>query len=88
MIVVQKKDVASWLIAEYLANLHVVNEKIRFYERKYAKTWKEFSEAIKGASKEDFAQWDDYIEWKAYVRTAEALTVKIDEVKRGNFEIA
>jgi hypothetical protein len=86
-ITIQKQNVAVWLKAEYLATLHTVNEKRRLFERKYGQTWEEFSEEVEGASEEDFARWDDYIEWKAYVKTAEDLAVKIVEVKRGNFEV-
>ncbi len=36
---------------------------------------------------EDFARWDDYIEWQAYIKTANDLAAKMNEVKHGNFEI-
>jgi hypothetical protein len=88
MITVQKQHIANWLMAEYLANSHVVNEKIRLFERKYGQTYDEFSQVVKNASVENFDQWDDYIEWKAYVKTAEDLALKMDEVKHGNFKIA
>ena len=88
MITIQKKNVANWLLAEYLATSHAVNEKIRLFERKYAKTWDEFSKETETASDEDFNQWDDYIEWKAYIKTAKDLAFKIDEVRHGNFEVA
>jgi len=87
MITIQKQNVANWLLAEYLANSHVVNEKIRLYERKYAKSWDEFSKEIELDTEEDFGRWDDYIEWKACVKTAEDLALKIREVRHGNFKI-
>ena len=88
MITIQKQDVANWLLAEYLATSHTVNEKLRLFERKYGQTWEEFSKAVVSAPDENFDQWDDYIEWKAYVKTAEDLAHKIAEVRRGNFEVA
>jgi hypothetical protein len=88
MITVQKQNVANWLLAEYLATSHAVNEKIRLFERKYGQTWDEFSKAVEAASEEDFAQWDDYIEWKAYIKTAKDLAFKINEVRHGNFKVA
>ncbi len=33
-------------------------------------------------------KWDDYIEWKAYIKMDEELSAKIEEVRHGNFEIA
>jgi hypothetical protein len=88
MITIQKQNVANWLLAEYLATSHAVNEKIRLFERKYGQTWDEFSKAVAAASEEDFARWDDYIEWKAYTKTAKDLTFKINEVRHGNFKVA
>jgi hypothetical protein len=88
MIIVQKQNVANWLMAEYLATSHTVNEKIRLFERKYAQTWDEFSKEVQTAPNEQFSQWDDYIEWKAYVKMAIELSFKIEEVRHGNFEIA
>ena len=87
MITIQKQDVANWMLADYLANLHAVNQKLQLFERKYQQTWEEFSEEMAETSKEDFERWDDFIEWKAYVKTAEDLAAKIDEVKRGNFTV-
>lgn len=88
MITVQKQYVANWLLAEYLANAYAVNEKIRLFEQKYGQTWDEFSREVLAAPDEDFTRWDDYIEWKACVKTAEDLALKIEEVKHGNFEVA
>lgn len=88
MILVQKQSVANWLLAEYLATSHTVNEKLRLFECKYAKTWDEFSQEIEVTTEEDFGRWDDYIEWKAYIKTAQDIASKIDEVKRGNFEVS
>ena len=88
MITIQKQNVANWLLAEYLANSHTVNEKLRLFENKYAQTWDEFSKEVKAAPDEDFGRWDDYIEWKAYINMAKDLAFKIEEVRRGNFKIA
>jgi hypothetical protein len=87
MITIQKQNVANWLMVEYLATLHAVNEKIRLFEHKYAQRWEEFSTDLKATSAENFDHWDDYIEWKAYVKMAGDLARKIDEVKHGNFMV-
>lgn len=88
MITVQKQSVINLLMVEYMADFHAVNDELRFLEHKYNQTWDVFSQAVKSASEEDFEQWDDYIEWKGYVRAANNLAIKMDEVKHGNFEIA
>jgi hypothetical protein len=74
-------------MAEYLATSHAINEKLRLFEHKYAQTWDEFAKQVAAAPDEDFNQWDDYIEWKAYLKTAKDLAFKIEEVKHGHFEI-
>jgi hypothetical protein len=53
-------------------NLHIVKEKIALFEKKYGKTFSEFEKEVL-SSKEDFEKWDDYLEWKAYVKTLEDL---------------
>jgi len=88
MITLTKQDVGNWLLAEYLSTLHTVREKLRFFEQKYHQSWETFNTNIISSVQEDFAQWDDYIEWKAYMRMSEELSVKINEVRHGNFEIA
>jgi len=88
MITVQKQNIADWIVVGYLADLHTVTEKLRYLEQKYSQTWDEFSKQIKESSSENFNRWDDYIEWKAYVKTDKDLKFKIEEVRRGNFEIA
>jgi hypothetical protein len=88
MITVKKQDVGNWLLVEYLSNLHTVREKLRFFEQKYHQSWETFGTDATTSVKEDFARWDDYIEWKAYVKMAEELSAKIGEVRHGNFEIA
>ncbi|MFQ6056657.1 MAG: hypothetical protein ACE5J3_11825 [Methanosarcinales archaeon] len=40
------------------------------FSDKYNTTFKEFEKKIENSIEENFEEWDDYIEWKAY---AEAL---------------
>jgi hypothetical protein len=42
---------------------------------------------VKISEKEIFSQWDDYMEWKAYVKMSDEIEYKIEEVKHGHFEI-
>jgi len=77
-----------WLLIEFLSTLHTVREKLRLLEQKYHQSWDAFDAQITMSVKEAFAQWDDYIEWKAYMKTADELSAKINEVRHGNFEIA
>ncbi len=88
MITVKKQDVGNWLLLEYMSTLHTIHEKLRFFEIKYKQSWEEFDVEALSSMEEDFNRWDDYIEWKAYIKMDEELSTKIGEVKHGNFEIA
>ncbi|MBT7094111.1 MAG: hypothetical protein HN936_12750 [Bacteroidetes bacterium] len=87
MITINKQDVGNWLLLEYLSDLYTVREKLHLFEQKYKQPWETF-EANIASGKEDFSIWDDYIEWKAYIKTGEELSSKIDEVRHGNFKVA
>ena len=55
-----------------LYDLHIVKGKIALFEKKYGKTFSEFEKEV--LSEEDFEKWDDYLEWKAYVKSLKELT--------------
>ncbi|MCI5150653.1 MAG: hypothetical protein D3916_14925 [Candidatus Electrothrix sp. MAN1_4] len=88
MVTVYRQEIAEWLLMEYHAALHTVREKIRLFEQKYKQSWNEFKEQVEHAEQEDFSRWDDYIEWKSQIKILDELSVKIEEVRHGNFEIA
>jgi len=88
MIKVQKQHIGSFLALEYLSTLHTINEKLRFFKQKYKKNFESIEKKIKTMESEDFSLWDDYIEWKSYMKIAADLTHTIQEVKCGNFELA
>jgi len=88
MIKLQKKDISSFLLLEYLSSLHTVNEKLFFFEKKYNKNFESIERQIKKSDQENFTLWDDYIEWKSYTKLADEILHNIQEVKSGNFEIA
>ena len=58
-----------------LYDLHIVKEKLALFEKKYGKTFSEFEKEV--LSKEDFEKWDDYLEWKAYLKSLRELEALI-----------
>ncbi len=88
MITIHKQEVATWVLMDCLSTLHTVREKLRLFERKYNQSWNMFEQKVKTSKKENFSKWDDYIEWKAYVRMSQDITHKIEEVRHGHFEVA
>ena len=73
---------------DYQDKLYIVRDKLRYFENKYHQSWGLFEQQVRTSVEEDFAQWDDYIEWKAYGKMAEEVMPKIEEVKHVHFEIA
>ena len=52
-------------------DLHIVKEKVSLFEKKYGKTFSEFEKEV--LSEENFEKWDDYLEWKAYLKSLKEL---------------
>ena len=87
MVIVDKSHISSVLLMETYAELHELNERIKWYEEKYQQTFKEFEKMIhKG--KEDFKLYDDYIEWKAYYHKKKEIEQKIKDLKSGEFQVS
>jgi len=87
MLTINKQEISNLLLLNYLSSLHSVREKLRLFENKYHTSWENFSGSLKSKNKEDFQEWDDYIEWKSYMKISDELTHRINEVRHGYFEI-
>ena len=83
-----KKEIGDWIRLDYLAQKHVLEDKINFLRNKHASDFAAFENKIEQAATEDFAAWDDYLEWKAYRTFLAELLKKIDDVSNGDFQVA
>ena len=72
-------EVKEYEKLKVISQLVLVKEKLRLFEIKYDKAFEAFEKEVK-IKEEDFEKWDDYIEWKAYKRTLEALTERMAEI--------
>ena len=86
MVIVKKKDIVDALLIEAYGEMHQIKEKIRFFQGKYQQDFEDFSKSVK-KSDEDFEQFDDYIEWKAYQKVYYETIQKIEDLKSGNFQV-
>lgn len=86
MISISQTDIANMARLERLARLSAVRDKIRWFEHKYFCSFEEFEARVKTGD-ENFEEWDDYMEWKAYQRVRDDLQHDIIELQHGNFEI-
>lgn len=87
MVQVTKQTVQQWVMIDYLAQKHHYGEMVGQMERKYGMTYAEFEKHIESAEKEVFDEWDDYIDWGAYVGYLGEVSQQIEEIKQGNFQL-
>ena len=72
-------EVREYEKLKILSQLSLVKEKLKLFETKSGKSFKEFEKEVK-EKEEDYKKWDEYIEWKAYKETEKALTKKMAEI--------
>ena len=86
MLTIKKSDIADGLLLELMADMHVVKDKIAYFEKKYHVSYEVFEQIVK-TQQEDYRQWDDYIEWKAYRHLFEDNNRKISDIRNADFEV-
>ena len=79
-IAINRKKLLDIYRAELLYELHKASECVRLFEKKYGKSFKELEKEIKSKS-ENFEVWDDYMEWKACIKSAESLREELKELE-------
>ncbi len=87
MITIPKSLIKEWLLLNAYSEIHIAQDKIRFFEKKYNTSFSEFEKKFK-TQPEDFKLYDDYIEWKAYLKVLDNSQKRIQEIKRGNIKIS
>lgn len=86
MLTVKKSDIADGLLLELLSDMHVVKDKLAYFEKKYRVSYAVFEQTVKN-QEENYQQWDDYIEWKAYIRMFEDISRKMSDITNADFEV-
>ncbi len=74
---INKQDVENYVKMKFYTELTLIKEKLLLFEKKYKCDFPHFEEKISNAEKEDFEQWDDYMEWKAFQKKYNRLREKI-----------
>ncbi|MDE3059106.1 MAG: hypothetical protein KGJ59_14235 [Bacteroidota bacterium] len=88
MTTVNINAVKDLYLMNVLYELHRAQEKIAFFERKYHTTYTDFEKSVRGKGKEQFEEWDDYMEWKAFVKAHHNLLQQKNDVENGNIKIS
>lgn len=61
-----QEEVVRDLRARAMLKMEFYRSKMKPFEAKYATTFPRFQRRVEKSAKEDFAAWDDLIEWEAY----------------------
>ena len=77
---IPKSEILEYEKMKIITELTMVREKILLFEQKYGNNLKKFTQEMK-SQKENFKQWDDHIEWTAYVKTKHTLEKKLEELE-------
>ncbi|AIY89242.1 hypothetical protein [Geoglobus acetivorans] len=73
---VSSDEIKEYERLKIISPLTPIKEKIKFFEKKYGCTFEEFERKLR-EKEENFEEWDDYIEWKAYTETLNAPEKKL-----------
>jgi hypothetical protein len=87
MLTISKENISSILPMEAYSELFHAKEKINLFENKYNLSYKDFEKELSIKS-ENFQSYDDYIEWKAYMKILRITEQKINDLKNGDFTVA
>ena len=87
MVTISKASITKWLLLDIYSEMHIARDKIGLFKRKYKTTFADFEKKIK-SEKENFDQYDDYIEWKAYESALQYAEKKLSDIKNGNIRIS
>jgi hypothetical protein len=88
MLIIEKSEVANWLLLSYKSEHKKVADRLELFERKYSQSFSDFEVDIRNSERENFEKWDDYIEWKAYQKSLINLKNNIREIENGHFKVA
>lgn len=81
MTIIAKEDVVNKLNKIFLMyENHIIKEKLRLLKKKYSVSLDEFEKNISQKNSENFEEWDDYIEWKAYNKKDSEISNELIEV--------
>ncbi|MCX7668011.1 MAG: hypothetical protein N2Z84_03665 [Atribacterota bacterium] len=76
---VSREEIKTFERLNVISQIVPIRDKIRYFEQKYGCTLETFETRKKG--EENFEQWDDYIEWKAYTEKLKDLELTLQEIE-------
>jgi hypothetical protein len=77
-----QKEVVRNLRAHALLKMEFYRSKMKPFEVKYGTTFSRFQRRVAKSSQEDFAAWDDLLEWEACYRAYQEWKKRHTELRR------
>jgi hypothetical protein len=74
---VSKQDIENYVRMKIYTELTLIREKLMLFEKKYNCNFPDFEKKVTTAEEENFAEWDDYMEWKAFHNKQKRLKEKV-----------
>jgi len=81
-------DISQYEILDLLYNYQIAKSKIELFTKKYSMDFTTFENYINNSMNENFQEWDDYIEWKAYSRIEVEKSNKMNEFKHESYQLS
>lgn len=88
MISITKDSIKNLYETELTFELNQVKDKIELYSKKYNSSFEQFEQKINSSEKENFEEWDDYMEWNAFQKSYQDLLQKKSDLENDNFKVA
>lgn len=79
-IIISREEIKEYEKLKIISELSLVKQRVKLFEIKYKCSFDEFETQLSQKREEDFKQWDDYIEWKAYTEKQETLKEKLEQI--------
>jgi len=87
MLKITKENTVNLFSIKLLYELNVIKEKIKLFEKKYKKSFLEFEYEVK-TSEENFEKWDDYMLWKANIKSDKYIQNQLQQLQNGFYTIS
>jgi len=88
MIEINKKEIKNLYKIDLLSELHITKTRLSFFQKKYNCSLEEFEKKInENTDKENFENWDDLMEWKAYEKSSQEIKEKLEEINNENYTL-
>lgn len=88
MTIIDKEKIKDLYLTDIIFEVHQLEDKINLFKDKYKTEFAEFENEIKSRKEENFARWDDYMEWKSLEVSLKEMLDKKTDIENGNIKVA